>query len=207
MCGAALLALVLAIGLPASGDAQVERRFDLESRGGFSVGGNELGDVTDIGAMGGVGFGYRFHPNWAVRLDGDVELLQSATDGSGTRFPDMTLYSGTAGIEVSLPKPSDQDVPLNTRLHVGFGVTRMDAEDPPSTPVASFAETYFSTTGGIKIGYQISDLVSIFGSGQARLIVADEDDTAGFAAISPEVDPFGNVWSFPVTLGARFSLR
>ncbi len=99
--------------------------------------------------------------------------------------------------------------PWHLDANLGAGASMLDFDDftVSGTPI-DFAETYFTATGGLKLGYAVARNVDVFLGGQAFLLFTDEDDTAVFSALRSDIDSsgFDNAWTFPITAGLRIGL-
>lgn len=204
--GAAVLALTMGI---ADADAQ-ESPWTVEARGGVAIPVDDLNDFLDPGGTVGIGASYQLNPRLALRVDGDLALLQGDDAPDGASLPDMDIWHLGGGIEGQITSPVS---PWNITANVGAGASILDSDSfaqPVVNPVTGetadgFTETYFSANGGITVGYELSPQFSVVGGGQAYLIVTDDDDTAIFGQLTPEADPegFDTAWNFPLHAGFR----
>jgi hypothetical protein len=203
--GLAFLATALLLVGPGAADAQQvdAKRFSVEPRAGIAIPAGDLSDVVDLGPGVGLGLSYRLTDRLAVRLDGDVDIL-SGLDASGTgpEGPDFTIFHYGAGLQYALLDPSSNRWAVDVDLGVGASTFDVD-EFVSDGEVIDFSETYFTTSGGLQVGYDVAPNVNVFGRGQAYLMFADEEDTAVFSAFSPAADPagFDTAWSIPVSVG------
>lgn len=191
----------LALAFPADADAQ--GRFSFSGQGGIAVPAGDLADFTEVGPAFGGGIAYWFSPRVAIRADVDASLLNGKdSEGTGPEGPDASLLHYNAGLQVNLTNPDA--TPWNFMLNVGGGASTLDVDDVEGV-LTDFSETYFALNGGLGIGYDLSQNLSIFVDGQWYLTFTDEEDTAVFADINPEVDPegFSTASDIPLTLGIR----
>ncbi len=203
--------LGLVVGLASLGrpsESHGQERFSIEGRSGIAVPASDLADLQDVGPSVGVGLVYRLSPRVALRFHGDVDILSGVdADGSGPEAPDANIYHYTAGLDVRLL--DSESSPGHLDANIGFGYSTLDFDDfaVTGTPI-DFTETYFTTTGGLKLAYAVSRNVEVFGGGQAFLMFTDEDDTVVFSALRSDIDPngFNNAWTFPITVGLRIRL-
>lgn len=203
--GAFLGGAVVALWLPAQGLAQ--ERWSFEVRSGTVFTANELKDLANLGATAGVGFSYRFSRYFALRADGDVDILFGNPVGGGATAPDVRLWHYGGGFEVNFARPRYQDVPLTFAVNLGAGATTFDSDEFVAGGQAfDFSKTYFAANGGVRLGYAFNQTLDLFASGRAYLIFADKEDTSVFTLISNELKPMENVWSFPLTVGLRVSV-
>lgn len=206
--------------LPAQGEAQgfgtdEASKFEIDARGGVSIPVSDLGDIADPGASFGLGANYWFNERIGVRVNGDAALLtglDADETGTGLESPDVDLYRYTGGVVARITPPENRwDVTAN----LGAGGATYSSDDfvggPLVNPVSGeavedFSETYFSTTGGVKVGYDVTDRVTVFAGGQAYLDFADEDDTAIFNQVAPadvDADGFDTSWTIPIQAGVK----
>lgn len=185
-------------------DAYAQQRLTVKGRGGIAVPAGDLADLQDVGATFGVGLAYRVHPRVAVRVDGDLEILNGADLESGTEAPDLTLWHYNAGAELSVLEPGATR--WTVLVNGAAGATTIDSDDFGGVSGGSdFNQTYFSLNGGLELGYDVTRQLNLYAGGQIYVIFADEDDTAAFAALSPEVDAFSTAVSFPISGGVKYS--
>lgn len=205
----ALLCLALAAGVLFLASAQSARaqRISAEARGGVALHSGELNDLVKVGGTLGLGVAYHYHPNFAVRVDAQVDLLAGERLDSGATAPDMKLWRLTGGLEAIIPRPQYQDVPFTLALHVGAGATRFEVDEfVVLGETRDLSEIYPTLNAGASLGYEFSRNVNAFVSGQAYLMFADEQDTEIFDGLSSEVQSFDLSWSFPLSFGVRVTL-
>lgn len=200
------MALFTLLAVGGVSPAIAQDRFAIDARGGVAVPASAVADLEDVGASVGIGFSYALSPRIAVRLDGDVDIL-SGTDSevSGSSAPDMNIYHYGAGLGVAIFDPARSRWAVD--LNVGAGASTFDVDTfPADGSTVDFSETYFTTSGGLAIGYDVSQGVNVFIRGQAYLAFTDEEDTAVFADVSSEIDPagFDTAWTIPITGGVAF---
>lgn len=203
----AALAIVLAGVGPAAaqtyeGEASIDPRLGVA----FPVG--DLAETHSVGFSGGLGISYKFHPHIAVRGDFDISVLDDESPQFGVVLaPTLTMIHYGAGLEFDFPPPDYQDFPLTFRWNVGAGGTSMSASrDFPAGEDVDFSATYPSVNSGIKIGYSVTPSVDIFLGGQMHLIFADSEEIVELVKRS-SVEPYGTVWSAPVTLGVKAAFQ
>lgn len=178
-------------------------RFSIEPRGGVAVPAGDLSDVADVGPSVGIGFAYRLTNRLSVRVDGDADIFAGLdADGSAPEGPDVTIFHYGAGAEYALLDPSANRWEINANVGAGASTFDVDEFSADGSPV-DFSETYFTVNGGLQVGYDVTPTVNVFGRGQAYLMLTDEEDTAVFNAINPEIDPagFDSAWSIPLSVG------
>jgi hypothetical protein len=206
---AALPAALGALFVLASGPAAAQElapSMSAQLHAGIAVPAGGMADITSAGPSLGLGGLFRFLPNWGARLDFTMDMLDGNQDSLGNLFPSMKLLHLTGGIQADLPRPKWQDLPLTTTLNAGIGFTHMDAnQNDVAGPVGAFSKTYFTATAGIQLGWQFSDRLNLYAEGQSYLTFGKRGSLDVFAAHSPEVGRFRNVWSFPLSVGARIT--
>lgn len=200
-----LAALIALAWLPSGATAQSKWAF--EAQGGVGIPVSDLADLTDPGVTFGVGVAYWLSSRLAIRVDGDVEILNGKdSSGPGSEGPDINLFHYNGGLQLALTPPDASA--WSIRLNAGAGATTFDSDEfSASGSTVDFSETYFTVNGGLAIGYDVSQNVSIFLDGQWYLAFTDEEDTAIFAEINPEIDAMGfdTASSVPLTLGIRIT--
>jgi len=206
LTAALTFAALLAIGTPNTVRAQ--SRFSVEGRGGVAIPASDLADLEDVGASFGVGLAYDLSSRVALRIDGDVDILSGADSGvSGSSAPDLNIFHYGAGFAVRLVDPGASR--WNFDVNIGAGASTFDSDTFSANGVSQdFSETYFTTNGGLRVGYDLSSSVNIYASGQAYLMFTDDADTAVFSQVSSEVDPsgFDTAWTIPLTAGLAIRL-
>lgn len=222
--GVILGAAALFVLLPATADAQFVRYspifWSFEGRGGVAVPLGDLGDVVDAGPTVGAGLAYFLNPRFALRLDGNIDFFQ-AKDGeatSGGPEPDMTVWRYGGGFEVHLTDPSTSKGMVT--LHAGLGgvtynsqdftVENFDAQTGQVSPgttsrEAALEDTYFAVNGGLRLGLNAGQAVTIFVGGGIHVGFLEEEDTAAIAALFG-VPPFDSGVSVPLEGGIRVNV-
>lgn len=201
------LALTLAVARPAAAqDDAGQISVDPRAGVGFPVG--DLAETHQAGFSGGLGVAYKFHPNIAARGDFDITVLDDESPRFGVVLaPTLTMTHFNGGLEFDFPRPEWQNFPLSFRWNIGAGGTSMSASrDFPDEVDIDFSATYPSVNSGVKVGYAVTPSVDIFVGGQMYLTFADEEEMVELVKRAG-IQPFGNVWSAPVTLGVKASFQ
>lgn len=172
----ALAAGVCLAALPRSAAAQ--NTWSFQGRVGVAVPAGDLGDTHDPGVTFGGGLARWMSDALAIRADVDVDELDGGSAG-----PDLTLWHVTGGVELDLIQPGGS--PWKLHANAGAGITSFD----PAGEGGARDDTELTLAGGLRLGYQVTAAVSIFGGGQGYLMFT-EDAT----------------WSFPITAGFRVLL-
>lgn len=217
--GAALtLVFALTLAAPAQVEAQVaERPLSVDARGGIAVPTGDLADLVDAGPSFGLGLAYRVHPRVSVRVDGDLDLYGGADfDDPGavqSGAPDMKFLHFSGGLEYDVLR-RDQGH-WNVTVNGAGGMTVIDSDSFREGPVTNpetqeeeiaFLESYFTANGGLKVGYAVTPMATVYAGAQWYVSFADQEDTAVFRALSPStVSAFEKAQTVPVTLGLRVS--
>jgi hypothetical protein len=198
---AGLVALAF-LGMPVPAFAQGQRLL-VESHGGLAVPAARLADLTDVGPSFGLGVAYEVAPRVSLFASGDLDLLDGADLGNGTRAPDLRLWHYRAGVQLHLVRPEVSRWTVMADL--GLGATTIDSERfAVAGEDRDFRETYFSTHGGIRFGYAFGPRVTGFLGGRVNLAFADEDETRVFADLNPEaVRAFDRAWTVPLLAGVN----
>lgn len=201
----AAFATAAALTVAASGevDAQAtldpDSRWSIDGRAGVGLPVGDLSDFQDAGFAAGLGIGYRVHPRVTLRVDGDVEVLSGAEIGGSDEFVDTNLWHYTGGVEFALTDPTR--TPWNVSANVGAGATTFSFDLETEAPGVDDTQTYFSTRGGLNVGYFVSSGVEVFARGDAHLMFVDEDDFESEPGEPPILED--TAWSIPLTAGLR----
>lgn len=163
-------------------------RWGVSAGAGVGLPAGDLADLSDPGFTTGLDLSYRVHPRIALRVGGGVELLPASDElaaiGQGS---DLDLWHYDAGVEVALLPPRRSAWSLT--LDLGAGASTFDFETSETT------ETYFTTSGGLQVGYALTPMLDVYVGGDAHLMFADEEEVG--------VD---TGWSLPVTAGLELSM-
>ncbi len=125
--GATGALLAILVGAPLPADAQEVGRVTIEGRGGLSFPAGDLAKLSDLGPAFGGGLAIWFHPNFALKGDVDVGILDRAEDETGEfRTASMDLLHLSGGFEVAFDRWGDQSQPLDFRLNVAAGSTNLN---------------------------------------------------------------------------------
>lgn len=190
--------------------------WSFDGRGGIAIPAGDLSNVADAGPTIGAGFAYFLNPRFALRLDGNLDLLQSKDDVA-PEAPKLRAWHYTGGFEVHLAEPSESNLLATLDLGAG-GVTyhsdsfSFDREGGGRVVNARFRETYFGLRGGLRLGVHLGErarsgapVATLFVGGSARLLFGKEEDTE-FLAELLRTDTFDTVWIFPVEGGIRINI-
>lgn len=212
--------LVSALVLPTNAWAQsrksgatrqeTEKKFTVESAAGITLPASSLGDIADPGPNVGLQLGYAVTRRLALNVIGDVDFLNGAGLSAGAQAPDMRLWHYGAGLDASLLRPSGvarSPKRWSLRANIGVGATTFDSDKfSVGAQERSFNHTYFTTGGGLRLGYSVSSRLNTYISSRAYWMAMDKNHTEALAALDPDkVRAFDSGWTFPVTAG--FSLR
>lgn len=204
----AALALIFVGVQPASAQDGDYGQISIDPRAGVGFPVGDLAKTHKAGFAGGLGIAYKFHPNIAVRGDFDLSVLDDESPQFGVVLaPTLTMVHFNGGIEFDFPAPDYQNFPLTFRWNLGAGGTSMSASrDFPDEVDVDFSGTYPALNSGVKVGYELKSNVEIFLGGQMYLTFADEEEMVELVKRAG-IQPFGNVWSAPVTLGVKASFQ
>jgi len=200
----------MSIVLPAGASAQSDT--DIDVRAGYTVPLGDMADGWDDGGNIGVAASFWLNDNFAVRLDGAVDLLTGAGVGDETGpedtfndvVPDATLFYLSGGVEFSLTDRAESD--LSVLVNAGGGYTRFDSDDVSEATVSpSFGENYFHAKGGAQVGYKIADQVDVGLMLQLYATFADEADTQFFPEFRPAegLEAFSTALTLPISATIR----
>ena len=182
------LAAPLQAQMPSDMSDRTPGRWGVSAGAGVGLPAGDLADLTDPGFTTGLDLSYRVHPRIALRAGGSVEFLPASDElvaiGAGS---DLDLWHYDAGVEVALLPPGRS--PWSLTLDLGAGASTFDFETSEST------ETYFTTSGGLRVGYALTPMLDVYVGGDAHLMFADEEEVG--------VD---TGWSLPVTAGIELSM-
>ena len=205
----ALAGLALLAAAPATAAAQsVDSPVTIDPRAGIGFPVGDLADTHQAGFAGGLGIAYKLTPHIGVRGDFDLMVLDDESPQFGVVLaPTLTVIHYHAGLEFDFAKPEFQEFPLSFRWSLGAGGTSMSADrNFPDDVDVDFSGTYPSINTGMKIGYQVSPMMDLFLGGQMFLTFADEEEIAELVKRSG-TQPFGTVWTAPVTLGVNVTFQ
>lgn len=204
MVGASAL-LIGWLALPSGLAAQ--QRFSLESQGGITLPASRLADVASAGPNVGLKLAYQVRSSLTVNLVGDVDFLNGERLQSATRAPDMRLWHYGLGVEKQLLPAGMRKVSVAANLAAGATTFASDEFAAGSGGLRDFNHTYFTTSGGLRVGYTLSRKITTFVGGRAYWMNTDKEDTAAFAALDPDrVRAFDSAWAIPVVAGVNVKL-
>ncbi len=191
-----------------SSQAVAQQKVIVGTEGGVALPASRLAKLTDAGPSFGLKVGYQVHPRIAVNVLGDVDVLNGATL-TAARAPDMRLWHYGAGVEAGLLPASAKRWSLNAGI--GIGATTFDSDkfviDPDDDTRSGFSETYFTTTGSVRVGYAVNRRLTTYIGSKAFWMATDREDTAMLAALDPtRAKAFSSAWTFPVTAGLNYKL-
>ena len=195
-----LLGVLSVAAAPALASAQSS--LEIEVRGGVASAVEELNHYTDPGAIVGVGIGWRLSDRLALWADGDLEVMSEDLAGTVV-LPSTYLWHTHGGLELGLVQ-SDTS-PWYVQAKGGAGATIMDTERFFEGG-DDFLHTYFSVSGGLRIGYRYSERVDVGVLGQAFVTFAEETETAELAGLSPLLTAFDQAVSFPAQAFLRLRM-
>lgn len=198
------------LALPTGVDAQERGNWSLDGAGGFAVPTGDIGDLKDTGGNLALGLGYEVHPRVDLRFNFSADFPSADEEREITEpdevVPDFSIMHYTGGIEVQLTPPADSRWELTA--NAGAGVATFDSDPFRAGPLEDqeFEESYFTTKGGVKLGYQVTPMLDIFTRAEGHVVFTDEEDTQAFADVSPDLAAgFDTAVTFPIQLGARLT--
>ncbi|MFQ5690289.1 MAG: hypothetical protein ACE5HQ_08455 [Gemmatimonadota bacterium] len=194
------------IGTPVS--AQEKGEVDLSFFGGVGVPVSDLQDLFDVGPAFGVDVDYYLGSRLAVRLEGSGEALSGVDDlPSGNQPPDLTLVHGTLGLKYRLIAPATSRFSVD--VNAGGGITVFSTErviiaQNNQAAEIDISKTYPAINGGVRIGYDVSDLINVFVGGSIDLTFGDSDELDVFQVLDPSISSFDTFYSIPLVGGISF---
>lgn len=183
--------------------------WSLDARGGVALPVGDFGDVTDPGPTIGAGFAYFLNPNFALRLDGNVDFYSGRDEGATGTGPDVTRFSYFGGFEAHLTDPAASGAQFAFDLGAGgvtFNSDQFVVETTEGTVSDAFQDTYFALKGGARVGVNLSEVVALFLSGQAHVWFGSEEDSESLAAFYTDAQPFGTGIALPIQGGLRINI-
>lgn len=193
---------VLALGILACGAVPAAGQgITVEVRGGMSFPAGDLAEITDVGAVGGLGLGlWALGERLTLRADGDVEMLNDDNRG-GVIFPQTYLWHYQAGLELGL---TSAESPWLIRARGGVGGTTYDTETFADGS-DDFLTSGLSVSGGLSVGRAWVGGMEVGLLGRAFVAFLDEERTVELQQQNPAfVTNFSKASSFPITLYLRW---
>lgn len=217
--GAALtLVFALTLAMPAQVDAQTaDRPLSVDARGGIAIPEGGLKNLVDVGPSVGLGLAYRVHPRVSIRADGQLDLYGGADFDSQTATqsaaPDVNLWHVSGAVEYAVLRAGEGS--WNVAVHGGGGITTIDSDSYVDGTVTnprtqeeeiSFLESYFTVNSGLRAGYAVNPMTTVYAGVRWYWVLTDAEDTAGLATLDPgELWAFDEAHSLPMTLGVQLS--
>lgn len=211
--GVLALSLVLSSGLAAQSPP-----LDFDATGGIGVPAGTLADIGDLGPAFDIGVNIGVTDRFAVRVDGGAALYDGVDLGEplgreGVNELDLDLiHLHAGGLYYLLPRNRDRS-PFFATLEGSAGLTNFNVPRVATsvgTDAIEFeiSELYFSTAGGVSLGYAVHEQVDLFANGRVHVVFGDESDTAELVqavndVLDEPVDGLDTMWSIPVTAGVR----
>lgn len=201
-----LVLLFLVLGSAPQAHAQI-RDLDWRLHGGVALPLSNFGDYFKLGPTVGLDVGYPLRSSVDLKLDLDMDLI-NRHDFYAT--PRMTLWRYRVGVEADLLGDQGDDITL-LRAHVGAGGTTYRStefwvESRPTVEGERIAKTYFTATGGVRVGLRTGSGLIWWLSGKLNWSPINDDDSEILReAARNELGPLGSATSVAVTLG--FSLN
>lgn len=198
------LVVLLFVTLGAAPDAeaqQLDARLDdvtarFQSGVAYPVGG--FGDFVDPGPTFGVDLGYPVRDRLDLMLNLDLDLVRKHDIYA---VPDMRLWRYQLGTEADLLGRRTSDV--RVLGYVGAGATSFSSETfYPGTDPQKFSNTYFTGTGGLRLGLETSPGFRWWLNGELNWSPVDEEDTEVLSqAARNELKAFGSATNVAFTIG------
>lgn len=211
----ATVALLVSGALWASPAVAQDGPVEIDFRGGVAVPSGELSDLMKTSASFGMGLDIPIQNAIAVRVQGSGDLYRGkdieSGIGSGRAVADLRLTHLQAGPTFAVTGGDEGS--LTVDLYALGGATIASSErDEYSTGEGGAVIVDLSTvwpvaTGGAQIGYQVTERLEVFASGELNYIIADEDETVDYTRLGVigSTSGFSSQASIPVTLGLKLS--
>lgn len=172
---------------------------------GLGVPAANVSDLVNTGVSGGFHGTYYLTPRIGLTGAVDFSVFPGKEVDRPTRetLPDMDFYHYTAGVEFRVLRPEQSSVDLNVNLRLGG--TTVDA-DPVPTQVGALrrvTESYVAASGGARLGFDVTESLNLFLSGQYYQVFSDEDETYGLGSVIGQDTGFSSMGVFPLTVGLR----
>ena len=211
----ATVALLVSGALWASPAVAQDGPVEIDFRGGVAVPSAELSDLMKTSASFGMGLDIPIQNAIGVRVQGSGDVYRGKAIesgiGSGRAVADLRLTHFQAGPTFAVTGGDAGS--LTVDLYALGGATIASSErDEYSTGEGGAVIVDLSTvwpvaTGGAQIGYQVTERLDVFASGELNYIVADEDETVDYTRLGVigSTSGFSSQASIPVTLGLKLS--
>lgn len=200
----AAAATLIAFLTPTTAQGQ-DNPWNVGAQIGLGVPAANTSDLVNTGLSGG--FHGTYYLNSRVGLTGAVDLGtypgKDVDRPTRESLPDIDFYHYTAGLEFRIVRPQTSSVDLNVNLR--FGGSTMDSDPVPTKigPLRRVTESYFSASGGARLGVDVAENVNLFLSGQYYQIFTDEGETFGLGNVIGQSSGFSSMGTFPLTIGFR----
>lgn len=211
----ATIALLTAGVLWARPAAAQEGPVEIDFEGGVAVPSGDLSDLMKTSASFGMGLDVPVHDRIAVRVQGSGDLYKGKTIesgiGSGRDVASLTLTHLQAG--PSFAVTGGDGGAFTVDLYALGGITVASSErDEYSTGdggavIVDLSTVWPLATGGARIGYQVTERLNVFASGEVNYIMADDSETVDYTRLGTigTTDGFAAQASLPLTLGLQLN--
>lgn len=211
----ATLALLVSGVLWASPARAQDGPVEIDFRGGVAVPTGELSDLMKTSVSFGMGLEIPVRDAIAVRVQGSGDLYRGkdieSGIGSGRAVADTRFTHFQAGPSVDVIGGDEGS--LTVDLYALGGATIASSErDEYSTGeggaiIIDLSTVWPLATGGAQIGYQVTERLNVFASGEVNYILADENETVDYTRLGVigSASGFSSQASFPVTLGLKLN--
>lgn len=218
----AVLAAFLALTM-ATATVDAQEAVSLDFAGGVGIPASDLADFQDFGPAFGIGLDVRVHPRVSLRASGGAEIFSGAEIDNA--FDNAVATDGLADFSVvhfnggGVLHAVDQD-PWRVDVNGGAGISILtserqelsgvpQADGGTGTAFIDLSEVLFNVTGGVDIGYLVSEQVEFFVGGDAHVFFIDEEDrdVRALNNVAPDLEAPSTGWSIPVAAGVRFHFQ
>lgn len=190
----------------------------LDFAGGVGIPAGDLADFQDLGPAFDIGLDVRVHPRFSLRASGGAEIMQGAEISDAfdvTVAEDGFVNFSTVHFNGGGVVHAVNEGPWRVDFNAGAGVTILTSQrgefsgagdDGSLVEIVDLSETYLNVTGGLDIGYMVSEQVEFFVGGDGHIFFMDEDGEAEGALnnIAPGLSAPSTGVTVPVAGGVRF---
>lgn len=197
-----LLLALLAIGNPAPARAQLSE-LNWALRGGVALPLFSFGEYFEFGPTVGLDVGYPLRPRVDLKLDLDFDMMNRHEFYA---TPVMKLWRYRVGVEGDVLGDEGNDV-LLLRAHAGVGASTFRSsefwlESRPTIDGEQISKTYFTGTGGVRVGLRTGVGLIWWLGGQLNWSPVDEENRGLLEqAARNSLSRIGSATSAAITLG------
>lgn len=197
-----LLLAVLLLGAPTSTRAQLNN-LDWALKGGVALPLFSFGEYFDLGPTVGLDVGYPLLPRMDLKLDLDFDMMNRH---EFYPTPVMKLWRYRVGVETDLLGDEGSDR-LLLRTNAGVGASTFKSsefwlESRPTIEGEQISKTYFTGTGGVRMGIRTDIGLIWWLGGQLNWSPVDQVNKGLLQeAARNSLSPIGSATTATITLG------